>query len=132
MARQSTGKPTATAVRRPTPAELEILKVLWRRGPSTVREVHDEFVKSAPVVYTTVLKTMQIMREKGLLRRDETGRRHLYSPVVEAERTRVALIDDFIDRVFGGSAVELVLGTLARKPASASELAEIRRLLDKK
>jgi BlaI family transcriptional regulator, penicillinase repressor len=118
------------STRLPTDAELEILGVLWARGPSTVRGVQEELSSRRDVGYTTALKLLQIMHEKGLVRRDESARTHVYEAAVAQERTQNALVGDLLDRAFGGSASALVLGALAAKPASREELAEIRRLLD--
>lgn len=116
--------------RLPTDAELEILRVLWERGPSTVREVQEVLSAQREVGYTTALKLLQIMYEKGLVRRDESARTHVYEAGVAQDRTQNALLGDLVDRAFGGSASALVLGALSSKPASKEELAEIRRLLD--
>ena len=116
--------------RLPTDAELEILRVLWERGPSTVREVQEVLGAQREVGYTTALKLLQIMFEKGLVRRDESARTHVYEAGVARDRTQNALVGDLVDRAFGGSASALVLGALSSKPASKEELAEIRRLLD--
>ena len=116
--------------RLPTDAELEILRVLWERGPSTVREVQEVLSAQREVGYTTALKLLQIMYEKGLVRRDESARTHVYEAAVAQDRTQNALVGDLVDRAFGGSASALVLGALSSKPASKEELAEIRRLLD--
>lgn len=116
--------------RLPTDAELEILRVLWERGPSTVREVQEVLSAQREVGYTTALKLLQIMFEKGLVRRDESARTHVYEAGVAQDRTQNALVGDLVDRAFGGSASALVLGALSSKPASKEELAEIRRLLD--
>jgi BlaI family transcriptional regulator, penicillinase repressor len=116
--------------RLPTDAELEILRVLWERGPSTVREVQEVLSAQREVGYTTALKLLQIMYEKGLVRRDESARTHVYEAGVAQDRTQNALVGDLVDRAFGGSASALVLGALSSKPASKEELAEIRRLLD--
>ena len=116
---------------RPTASELEILEVLWRIGPATVRQVHEERrAHGGTVGYTTVLKLMQIMAEKGLLQRDTSTRSHVYRPTSPAETTQGALVGDLIDKAFQGSAAQLVLRALSDKPASAEELAEIRALLD--
>ena len=112
----------------PTPAELAILTVLWRRGPATVREVHEAL--EHPVGYTTVLKFLQIMTEKKLVRRTEAGRTHVYQPLVTEETTQRRMVSDLMDRAFGGSAARLVMQALSTKPASPEELQEIRRLLD--
>jgi predicted transcriptional regulator len=115
---------------RPTDAELEILKVLWRRGPSTVREVFETIGETKHTGYTTVLKFMQIMSEKGLVRRDESERAHRYEAALAEEETQRQLIGDLLQRAFDGSARKLVLQALSTERASADELAEIRRMLD--
>ena len=115
---------------RPTDAELEILKVLWRRGPSTVREVFETLGETKQTGYTTVLKFMQIMAEKGLVRRDESERAHRYEAAVPEEETQRQLVGDLLQKAFDGSARKLVLHALSADPASAKELAEIRRMLD--
>jgi BlaI family transcriptional regulator, penicillinase repressor len=115
---------------RPTDAELGILRVLWERGPSTVRQVHDVLSRERPTAYTTALKLMQIMTEKGLLRRDETDRSHVYHPRLTEEQTQRQLVHDLLERAFGGSSSKLVMQALATTRASAEELVEIRRLLD--
>jgi predicted transcriptional regulator len=115
---------------RPTDAELEILTVLWSRGPSTVRDVHEVIVQRRTAQYTTILKLMQIMAEKSLVRRDEKQRAHVYEASRPREWTQRQLAGDLLDRAFAGSAAELMLGALAARKASKKELAEIRRLLD--
>ena len=115
---------------KPTDAELSILRVLWRRGPSTVRDVYDELRRERPMVYTTVLKLMQIMTEKGLVHREELGRAHLYRATQSEESAQRRLVEDLMDRAFGGSAQQLILHALSNRNASKEELAEIRRLLD--
>jgi len=116
---------------RPTDAELAILRVIWRLGPSTVREIHDEMLKGQPRLgYTTVLKLLQIMTEKGLVERDESRRAHVYSGSASAESTQRMLVADLADRAFGGSATQLVMRALSGRKASPKELAEIRELLD--
>ena len=118
----------------PTPAELSILRVLWRRGESTVRDVLDELnrdrPRGSPSGYTTVLKLMQIMTDKGLVRRDESQRTHVYHATASEEHTQGRLVKDLLDRAFGGSAQKLVLQALSAKKASPEEIAEIRSLLD--
>ena len=116
---------------RPTDAELEILKVLWRRGPCTVREVFDSLSESKQTGYTTVLKLMQIMAEKGLVRRDESERAHRYEAALAEEETQRQLVGDLLRRAFDGSAKRLVMQALSAERASAGELEEIRRLLDR-
>lgn len=129
---------------RPTDAEVAILRVLWRRGPSTVREVHRDLggrvgrrggntaggrQESGPA-YTTTLTLLQIMASKGLVTRDETNRSHVYGAAVEEQQTQRQMLRDLLDRVFGGSAGSLVMQLLATRKASPEELAQIRRLLD--
>ncbi|RYG39489.1 BlaI/MecI/CopY family transcriptional regulator [bacterium] len=115
---------------KPTNAELGILRVLWNRGPSTVREAHEDLAQHREIGYTTVLKIMQIMVDKGLLRRTDRGRAHVYQPVGAESAAKRDLVGDLMDRAFGGSARELVMHALAAKPTSAEELAEIRQMLD--
>lgn len=115
---------------RPTDAELAILRVLWQRGPSTVRQVREQIQAERPAGYTTVLKLMQIMTAKGLVERDESRRTHVYRPAASAEKTQRQLVGDLLDRAFEGSARKLVLQALSAKPVSAEELSQIRSLLD--
>ena len=115
---------------RPTDAELQILRVLWQRGASTVREVYETISKTKPTGYTTVLKFMQIMAEKGLVRRDEEQRAHVYTARVPQEQTQQQMVRDLLRRVFNDSPDQLMMQALASKKASPDELAEIRRLLD--
>src|SRR5215470_14553265 len=115
---------------RPTDAELEILRVLWQRGPSTVREVQETLNESKATGYTTVLKLLQIMTEKGLVRRNETQRAHVYEARAPREETEGVLVGDLLERAFSGSASALVLRALSSKKTSQQELAQIRRLLD--
>jgi len=114
---------------RPTDAELAILRVLWERGASTVRQVHDVLSRERPAAYTTALKLLQIMTEKGLVSRDETDRTHVYHARLTEEQTQRQLIRDLLDRAFAGSASKLVMQALAARRASPEELGEIRRLL---
>lgn len=116
---------------RPTDAELAILRVLWRRGPSTVKQVHEELSRRSSSVYTTTLKILQIMTEKGLVTRDESQRAHLYTARLPEEETQSQIVGDLLDRVFEGSAGRLVMRALSARPASAGELEEIRKLLDR-
>ncbi len=115
---------------RPTDAELTILRVLWERGPSTVRQVHDVLLRERSTAYTTALKLLQIMTEKGLVRRDESDRTHIYHSRLTEEQTQRQLVRDLLDRAFGGSSSKLVMQALAARRASAEELGEIRRLID--
>ena len=115
---------------RPTDAELEILRVLWERGPSTVRHVHESLATSRDTGYTTTLKLMQIMAEKGLVSRDESSRTHIYAARASQETTQRQLLNDLVQRAFGGSAAELVLRALSSHKSSDDELDEIRKLID--
>jgi len=115
---------------RPTDAELAILRVLWDRGPSTVREVHEALRNSQDSGYTTVLKLLQIMTEKGLVDRDASQRAHVYVSRLGEHRTQRQLLRDLVDRAFGGSPGKLVLQALSSSKASPQEMKEIRRLLD--
>ena len=112
----------------PTGAELDILAVLWRLGPGTVREVHEALGKTS--TYTTTLKQMQLMTQKGLLVRSERFRSHVYEAGVPKEQTQQQIAGDLLARAFDGSAKSLVMGALAAQPASVEELDEIRRLID--
>jgi len=112
----------------PTGAEIDILAVLWRLGPATVREVHDELAKDSG--YTTTLKQMQLMTEKGLLIRSERFRSHVYESGVPKEQTQIQIAADLLKRAFDGSAASLVMGALAAQPASSEELADIRKMLE--
>jgi predicted transcriptional regulator len=115
---------------RPTDAELEILAVLWSRGPATVRTVHETIAERRPAQYTTVLKLLQIMDEKGLVKRDESQRAHVYRPSQPREATQAMLAGDLLQRAFEGSARSLLMGALASRKLSKQELAELRQLLD--
>ena len=115
---------------RPTDAELAILRVLWERGPSTVRQVHDVLGQVRPTAYTTALKLLQIMTEKGLVRRDESDRTHIYHARLSEEQTQRQLVGDLLDRAFGGSASKLVMQALAARRATPEELGEIRKLIE--
>ena len=109
---------------------MNILQVLWERGPSTVRQVHDSLEEKSASGYTTTLKLMQIMAEKGLVRRDERERAHVYSAVLKQAETQGRLVDDLVERAFGGSAAALVMRALSSRRTSAEDLTEIRRMLD--
>jgi BlaI family transcriptional regulator, penicillinase repressor len=115
---------------KPTESELEILQILWQRGIATVREVHEELAKFKDVGYTTTLKLMQIMHEKGLVKRDESMRTHVYQPAVNKEKTQKHLLGKMIDSLFGGSSTQLVLQALGEQKASREELEQIQILLD--
>jgi BlaI family transcriptional regulator, penicillinase repressor len=115
---------------KPTAAELQILQVLWERGPSTVREVQEALQAEKALGYTTVLKLMQIMTTKGLVRRNEDQRAHVYEAQQPAEKTKRQLAADMLERVFDGSARELMLHALAGQRSSRQEIEELRSLLD--
>jgi BlaI family transcriptional regulator, penicillinase repressor len=119
-----------TKLPRPTDAELAILRILWERGRCTVRQVHDALSRERPAAYTTALKMLQIMTEKGLVRRDDTDRTHIYEPRLTEEQTQRQLVRDLVDRAFGGSASKLVLQALSTRRATAEELGEIRKLIE--
>lgn len=116
---------------RPTDSELAILRVLWRRGPSTVRDVHEDIKRQGSTGYTTALKMLQIMIEKGLVVRDERQRAHIYEARQGEQKTQRQLLGDLADRAFGGSAARLAMQALSGRRASAEELSEIRELLDR-
>ena len=122
MADKHTAKPTAS--------ELEILQILWNRGPSTVREVHEALSEKKPVGYTSVLKLMQIMTGKGTVRRNEEQRAHVYEAVQPAEKTKRQMAADVLQRVFDGSASELMMHALSGRKGSKQEIEELRRMLD--
>ncbi len=115
----------------PTDRELAILSILWAKGPSTVRDVHEVLHADAETGYTTTLKLMQIMADKGLLVRKDAGRQHIYSPAVSEEKTQKQVVGDLLDRVFAGSAEKLVMRALAARKVSAKELKRIREMLEK-
>jgi BlaI family transcriptional regulator, penicillinase repressor len=115
---------------RPTDAELEILTVLWSIGPATVRQVYEVIRRRRPAEYSTILKFMQIMAGKGLVRRDEKQRAHIYEPAKPREWTQRQLAGHLLERAFSGSAKALLVGALSARKASSEELAEMRRLLD--
>ncbi|BDU71323.1 BlaI/MecI/CopY family transcriptional regulator [Mesoterricola silvestris] len=115
---------------RPSDGELAILSVLWRRGPSTVRDVHTELARERDLGYTTVLKLMQIMAEKGMVTRDASAMTHVYTAARDQEPTQAFLVQDLVRRAFAGSAKDLMVRALESHAASVSELDEIQRLLD--
>jgi BlaI family transcriptional regulator, penicillinase repressor len=120
-------KPTP---QKPTASELEILRILWSRGPSTVREVYESLSETKDLGYTTVLKLLQIMTTKGTVRRNETQRAHVYEAGIPAEQTKRQLAGDILQKVFEGSASQLMMHALAGRRASREEIEEMRRLLD--
>jgi BlaI family penicillinase repressor len=114
----------------PTPVELAILQVLWQRGPSTVRQVHNTLKQQRETGYSTTLKMVQVMTEKGLLRKDETVRPQLFTPSRRQDQTQVQLLDELIQRAFGGSAKNLVLRAVSAKRVTAADLIEIKKLIE--
>ena len=114
----------------PTEAELEVLNVLWQRGPSTVREVHETLQADRQTSMTTTLKILQVMTEKGLTVRDEERRPHRYSPSAPAERTQAGLLDDLVQRAFGGSVQKLLVRAVEAGDLTSDELREVRKLID--
>ncbi len=116
---------------RPTQSELAILRVLWERGPSTVREVNDALEGDKPSGYTTTLKLMQIMAGKGLVERDEAARAHVYRTAEPRERVEQQMVGDLLDKVFAGSAAQLVMRALSVKKATPAELKEIREMIER-
>lgn len=115
---------------KPTESELEILQILWAKGIATVREVHEELTASKDVGYTTTLKLMQIMHEKGLVKRDDSMRTHVYQAAVNKEKTQRHLLGKMIDNLFGGSPTQLVIQALGEHKASPEEIEKIQALLD--
>jgi BlaI family transcriptional regulator, penicillinase repressor len=117
---------------KPTESELEILQILWKNGTATVRDVHEELAQLKEVGYTTTLKLMQIMHEKGLVKRDESMRTHIYQAAVNKEKTQNHLLTKMIDSLFGGSSTQLVLQALGsgEQKVSAEELEEIQKLIE--
>ena len=114
---------------KPTTSELEILDLLWERGEATVREIHEIINQRKPTIYTTVLKLMQIMNEKGLVERDASSKAHVYRAKQTQGETQTNLVSDLLEKAFRGSALSLVQHVLEAKPASAAELAEIREMI---
>ncbi|MDZ7764721.1 MAG: BlaI/MecI/CopY family transcriptional regulator [Melioribacteraceae bacterium] len=116
---------------KPTESELEILQILWEEETATVKEINDIINKRKPIGYTTTLKTIQIMFEKGLVKREKVGRSHTYSAAIKKEETQQALIDKILDSAFGGSASNLVMQALGNKKTSKQELEEIKKMIEK-
>lgn len=115
---------------KPTDSELEILQVLWRKGNATVREVHEELTLNKDVGYTTTLKLMQIMNEKGLVKRDDSSRTHIYKAAANKESTQKFLLNRFISNLFGGSSTQLVMQALGNQKVSSEELEKIQHFID--
>jgi predicted transcriptional regulator len=121
-----------THLPKPTEGELELLRVLWTKGSATVRELHDAVSQQRALGYTTVLKLLQIMTEKGLVQRAEAGRAHVYRTTASQKETQSQLLRDLSERLFSGSATQLAMHALAMEPASSDELKEIQKLIDRK
>ena len=122
MGRNDTGKVTD--------AELDVLNILWQKGPSTVRDVHTALTSLRDIRYTTTLKTLQVMTGKNLVKRDEAAKAHIYEAAIDREKTQKEMVGDLVKRVFSGSAVGLMAGALSGKKTSPEEIAELRRLID--
>jgi BlaI family penicillinase repressor len=121
---KSSGRP-----RRPTNAELNVLRVLWEIGPTTVREVHARLSASKPLAYTTTLKTLQVMAEKGFVTRDDSQRSHVYAAALPADQTQRTLVGDLLARAFSGNLDKFIMQAVAAKRATPRELADVRKLL---
>jgi predicted transcriptional regulator len=119
-------------VPRPTEGELELLQALWEKGPSTVRELHEEISRRRPLGYTSVLKLLQIMTEKGLVEREESNRAHIYRAAATQGETQTLLLRDISQRLFSGSATQLAMHALGMEPVSDRELEELRNLIERK
>lgn len=115
---------------KPTDSELNILRILWEKGPLTVREVHDNLDATRQKGYTTTLKLMQIMTEKGLVKRDESQRAHIYDAQIRQQDTQQNIVRDLLDQVFNGSTTSLVMQALSAKKASVEDIEKIRKMLD--
>ena len=114
----------------PTPSELAILQILWELGPSTVKVIHEKLAEEKKVIYTTTLKTMQVMLEKGMLSREAAGRKHIYKAIIQEDETQNVLLDKFLNRTFGGSASKMVLRALGNYDATNEEIDEIKKILE--
>lgn len=114
----------------PTPSELEILQFLWKHGPSTVKQIHEELEKTKEVRYTTTLKTMQVMFERGMLKREAQGRKHIYQAAIAEEETQDVLLDRFLNKTFRGSALKLVMRALGNYDATQSDLNQLKDYID--
>jgi predicted transcriptional regulator len=121
----------ANPTQKPTDSELEILRILWNKGPSSVRFVNNELGKKRKVGYTTTLKIMQIMFVKGMLGRKEKGNKHIYTAKIQEEQTQRILLDKFVDSAFGGSAMQLVMQALGRHKTTDAELEELKKLIER-
>jgi predicted transcriptional regulator len=125
-------KRTRHQLPRPSEGELELLRILWEQGPSTVRDLHEEIANRRNVGYTSVLKLLQIMTEKGLVEREESGKAHIYHPAASQHETQDQLVRDMSERLFAGSAAQLAMRALAMEPVNDEELEELRDLIERK
>ena len=113
----------------PTPSELAILQILWELGPSTVKVIHEKLAEEKKVIYTTTLKTMQVMLEKGMLSREAAGRKHIYKAIIQEDETQNVLLDKFLNKTFGGSALQLVMKALGNYKTSTDEIKELKKYI---
>jgi predicted transcriptional regulator len=120
------------ALPRPTEGELELLRILWERGPSTVRDIHEQISTTRPLGYTSVLKLLQIMTDKGLVEREESGKAHIYQPAASQNETQDQLLRDISERLFAGSAAQLAMHALSLEPVNEHDLEALRTLIDQK
>ena len=125
-------KRTSNSLPRPTEGELELLRILWERGPSTVRDIHQDLSSRRPLGYTSVLKLLQIMTDKGLVEREESGKAHIYHPAASQNETQDQLVRDISERLFAGSAAQLAMHALALEPVNDHDLETLRTLIDQK
>ncbi|HEX3941617.1 MAG TPA: BlaI/MecI/CopY family transcriptional regulator [Acidobacteriaceae bacterium] len=117
---------------KPTEGELELLRILWKKGSATVRELYEEVNKARPLGYTSVLKLLQIMTDKNLVQREESGRAHIYRTTATQEETQTQILRDLSERLFSGSAAQLAMHALSMEAADARELEEIRKLIERR
>ncbi len=117
-------------MKKPTEAELDILAILWQHGASTVRQVHERLSEQREIVYTTTLKNLQLMMDKGLVRRDTSQKSHIYEAAIQPEMLREDMIDKVVNTVFAGSPLKLVMHALGNRPTSAEDLAEIKKMIE--
>jgi Predicted transcriptional regulator len=113
----------------PTPSELAILQILWEQGPCAVKVVHEKLAEEKEVVYTTTLKTMQVMWEKGMLDREAAGRKHIYRTIIQEDETQNVLLDKFLNKTFGGSALRMVMKALGNYKTSSEEIKELKKYI---
>ncbi len=125
-------KPQKKPALQPTSSELAVLQILWKNGPSTAREVHDQLAQEKQIRYTTTLKTMQVMHTRGLINREIDGQKHIYQAAIAQEDTQTALLDTFLQRAFGGSALRLVMKALGNYEASQEELDQLKKMIAQK